>query len=279
VGEYLAALSWRDALDLSLLFVISYGAMRLVRGTRAVPVFIGVAAFAIAGLIASALELVAVAKVLNWFLEYAIIILVVVFHTDLRRILLRVGQRLLPQGRRQAARSGIGELVAAVDRLARARVGALFILEGEYSVDEVCSDAGRPVDAALRMDTLIALSVPHAANVAHDGAVLIRDFEIARAAVICPLTGQELDPRFGTRHRGAIGVTEETDALAIVLSEERGEVRVVQKGQISDPLVGADLETLIYDWLESPPPEAEATEAAPAASSPRLPVKPEPEAP
>ena len=132
--------------------------------------------------------------------------------------------------------SAVGELVQAVDRLAKARVGALIVVEGELDVLEFCTDAGRPVDAALKMDTLVALSVPHPANNAHDGAIVVRDFHIERTAVICPLTEQPLDPRFGTRHRGAIGISEETDALVLVVSEERGEVRIIHRGEISDPL-------------------------------------------
>ena len=86
--------------------------------------------------------------------------------------------------------------------------------------------------------------------------VVIDDFRIARAGVVCPLSDQSLDPRFGTRHRGAIGVSEDSDALVIVLSEERGEMRVVEGGVISEPLDSPGLARRIYAWIDRPPPAA-----------------------
>ena len=252
-AEFIAALSWRDALDFSILLLIVYTVLRLLQGTRALPVLLAVAVFSGLATAASALDLVAVASLLKYFLEYIIIILIVVFHQELRRIFLRVGQRLLPHGRRQAARSAVGELVLAIDRLRRAKIGALFIIQGEIDVLDVASDRGREINAALQADTLVALVIPHPINLAHDGAVLVQNFRIARAGVICPLTQRDrLDPRFGTRHRGAIGVSEETDALVVVVSEERGEVRVVQRGETSEAITAAEVEARIAEWLDQP---------------------------
>ncbi len=252
-SEFIAALSWRDALDFSFLLIIVYGCLRLLQGTRAVPVMLSVALLSGLAAAARALDLVALASLLKYFLEYIIIILIVVFHQELRRILLRMGQRLLPHGRREAARSAVGELVLAVDRLRRAKIGALVIIQGEIDILEAVSDRGREINAALQADTLVALMIPHPINLAHDGAVLIHNFRIARAGVICPLTQRErLDPNFGTRHRGAIGVSEETDALVVVVSEERGEIRVVHRGEISESQTAAELEARIDEWLERP---------------------------
>lgn len=267
--EFIEALTWRDGLDFGILLILVYAGLRLLQGTRAVPVLVSVAVFAGIAAAASALDMVAVASLLKYFLEYVIIILIVVFHQELRRILLHMGQRLLPQGRREAARSAVGELVLAVDRLRRARVGALFILQGEIDVFDVVSDRGREIDASLHADTLVALMIPHPINLAHDGAVLIQNFRIARAGVICPLTQRDrLDPNFGTRHRGAIGVSEESDALVVVVSEERGEIRTVHRGAISEPLTPVQLEGRIAQWLEQPRAEA----SRPAAPSESLAV-------
>lgn len=256
-SEFIEALTWRDGLDFGILLILVYAGLRLLQGTRAVPVLLSVAVFGGIAAAASALDMVAVASLVTYFLEYVIIILIVVFHQELRRFLLNMGQRLLPQGHRDAARSAVGELVLAVDRLRRARVGALFILQGEIDVLDVVSDRGREIDASLHADTLVALMLPHAINLAHDGAVLIQHFRIARAGVICPLTQREqLDPTFGTRHRGAIGVSEESDALVVVVSEERGEIRTVRRGVISEPLTPAQLEGTIAQWLDQPRAEA-----------------------
>ncbi|HEY8376643.1 MAG TPA: diadenylate cyclase [Nannocystis sp.] len=264
--EFIEALTWRDGLDFGILLVLVYAGLRLLQGTRAVPVLLSVAVFGGIAAAASALDMVAVAALLRYFLEYVIIILIVVFHQELRRILLHMGQRLLPHGHREAARSAVSEIVVACDRLSRARLGGLFILQGEIDVLDVVSDRGREIDASLHADTLVALLIPYSINLTHDGAVLIQNLRIARAGVICPLTQREvLDPRFGTRHRGAIGVSEESDALVIVLSEERGEIRVVHRGVISDPLTPDQLEERITAWLDQPRAEA-SRPAAPSES-------------
>ena len=254
LGDLLAALTWRDVVDFVLLFALAYAALRLLKGTRALPVFLSVALLAVAGVIARELDIVGIGTLLEYVLEYIIIILIVVFHQELRRLLVRMGQRLIPQARREAAETAVEGLLDACERLVKARIGALLILEGEFNVLEICSDVGAQIDAPMHAETLVALTVPHAVNTAHDGAILVRDFRIDRAGVICPLSTQTLDPRFGTRHRGAIGVSEDSDALVIVLSEERGEMRVVEAGQISEALDRKQLERRIYAWIDRPPP-------------------------
>lgn len=253
-ADVLAALTWRDVIDFVLLFAVAYAALRLLKGTRAIPVLVSVALLAVTAFVAGELDFVGISVLLKYLLEYIIIILIVVFHQELRRLLVRVGQRLLPQARREAAESAVESLVAACDRLVKARVGALFILEGEFEILQICSHIGKRIDAPLEAETLVALTVPHPANTAHDGAVLIHDFRIARAGLVCPLSNQSLDPRFGTRHRGAIGVSEDSDALVIVLSEERGEMRVVEGGVVSEALDTAGLAKRIYAWIDRPPP-------------------------
>nr|WP_255216595.1 diadenylate cyclase [Pseudenhygromyxa sp. WMMC2535] len=260
--DLLAAMTWRDVVDFVLLYGIAYAILRLLKGTRAVPVLVSVALLAAAGWVARELDIVGTGLLLRYFLEYVIIILIVGFHQELRRMLVRMGQRFLPGSSHDAAASAVEKLVLGCERLARARIGALFILEGEFDVLQICSDVGKEIDAPLEVETLIALMVPHSINTAHDGAVLIRDFRIDRAGVICPLTEQVLDPRFGTRHRGAIGVSEDSDALVIVLSEERGEIRVAQAGVISEPLDAAGLAEHIEAWIEQPPAGKEEPRAA-----------------
>lgn len=265
--ELISALTWRDGLDFGLLFLIAYGLLRRVKGTRAVPVLVAVASFGVLTWTVQALDLIAVASLLKYVFESVILVVIVVFQQELRRALLYVGQRLLPAGRREAAVSAVGELVAGLERLKRARVGALVILQGEIDLLSVATHRGVPIDAPLRSETLVALAVPHAVNTAHDGAILIQDFRIARAGIICPLTEQQLDPRFGTRHRAAIGSTEETDALALVVSEERGELRLVQHGRMSEALRVSELEARITAWLTAP--RAEATRATASAGESR----------
>lgn len=249
---WVSALTWRDALDFGLLFLIAYGLLRVVQGTRAAPVLMAVAVFGLLAWVVRELDLIAVADLFKYFFDSIIILLIVVFQQELRRLLLYLGQRLLPSGRRKAAQSAVEELAHGLERLQKARVGALVVLQGEIDVLEVASGRGAAIGAPLRAETLVALSIPHAANTAHDGAIVVQDFRIARAGVICPLTEQQLDPRFGTRHRGAIGISEETDALALVLSEERGELRIAHRGVISEPIQASELPDRIAQWLETP---------------------------
>ncbi|EDM73621.1 hypothetical protein PPSIR1_10140 [Plesiocystis pacifica SIR-1] len=259
VPELLAALSWRDLLDFVLLYAASYAALRLLEGTRAVPVLVFVAVLAAAGWAARELDIVGFGLLLEAVLEYIIIILIVVFHPELRRLLVRVGQRLMPAARRESTASAVDALVSACGRLQQAKIGALIILEGELDVLEVSSDAGVEIDAPLQAETLVALMVPHAINTAHDGAVLIRELRIARAGVVLPLSKREgLDHCFGTRHRGALGISEDSDALVIVLSEERGELRVVEGGAMSEALEREQLQARVEAWLERPLGEDEA---------------------
>jgi diadenylate cyclase len=256
LSDLLAALTWRDVVDFVLLFALAYAVLRLLVGTRALPVFLSVALLAAAGVVARELDIVGVGVLLEYVLQYIIIILIVAFHQELRRLLVRMGQRLLPQARREAAETAVEGLVGGCERLVKARIGALLILEGEFDVLSICSDVGARIDAPLKSETLVALTVPHAVNTAHDGAILIRDFRIERAGVVCPLSAQALDPRFGTRHRGAIGISEDSDALVIVLSEERGEMRTVEGGIISEALDREQLQRRIYEWIDRPPPTA-----------------------
>ncbi len=251
-AEILGALSWRDGLDFVLLLVIIYLVLRLLQGTRAVPILVAVGALAGLGFAARALDLVSVAALLEGFLEYVIIILIVVFHQELRRMLVRLGQRLLPRGRREVAKSTLENLEEALGRLQEARVGALLLLEGEIDVEEAATDKGRELRAPLQPETVVALALPHAANTAHDGAMLLREFRVERVGLLCPLSLEPIDPHFGTRHRAALGISEETDALAIVLSEERGDLRLVHRGRISDPVEVDRVGNLVQLWFARP---------------------------
>ena len=263
VREWLEALTWRDAADFALLFVLVYGLLRVVKRTRAAPVLAAVTAFGLVAWAVRVLDLIAVATLLRYVFDSIIILIIVVFHQELRRLLLLLGQKLLPAGRRRAAASAVGELVTGLERLQRARLGALVVLQGEIDVLEAAQNRGTEIDAPLRADTLVALSIPHAANAVHDGALVIQSFRIARAGVICPLSEQAIDNAFGTRHRAALGISEESDALVLVLSEERGELRIVHRGAISEALRTGELEARIVQWLATPRAEATRSKSEP----------------
>jgi uncharacterized protein (TIGR00159 family) len=256
IGEWLSALTWRDALDFFLLFIVVYGLLRAAKRTRAAPVLAAVVAFGAIAWAVRALDLIALATLLRYVFDSIIILLIVVFHQELRRLLVMLGQRLLPSGRRRAAASAVGELVTGLERLQKSRVGALVVLQGETDVLLAAKNRGLEIDAPLRAETIVALAIPHKANSAHDGAIVVQEFRIARAGVICPLSEAPIDPSFGTRHRAGLGISEESDALVLVLSEETGELRIIYRGAISEALRVDDLEARITQWLETPRAEA-----------------------
>jgi len=258
-AEWIAALTWRDGLDFFVLLAVVYGLLRVVRRTRAAPALAAVAAFGVVAWIVRVLDLIAVATLLRYVFDALILLLIVAFHQELRRLLLGLGQRLLPGLGRRRTVTAVGEISAALERMQRARIGALIVLQGEIDVLATVQNRGVEIDAPVSAALLVALSVPHRANSVHDGAIVVHAFRIARAGVICPLSEQQIDHGFGTRHRAALGISEETDALVLVVSEERGEIRIVYRGAISEALRIAELEARIVEWLA--PPRAKGQQA------------------
>ncbi len=165
-------------------------------------------------------------------------ILIVIFQADIRRALTRVGGGLFSSGRSQGVHS-IEEIVRASQALGQRRVGSLVVIEREVQIDEFVEEGPR-VDAELSRDLLIAIFLPY--SPLHDGAVIVRQDRIAMAGSILPLaTRSEIPSTLGTRHRAAVGITEETDALVVVVSEETGRVSLVSAGEISEDLDGPQL--------------------------------------
>jgi diadenylate cyclase len=162
---------------------------------------------------------------------YSAFALIVMFQSEIRRALARVGERRwLAFGSRLEGREVADEILLAAAHLAQHSIGALIVLEREVGL-RTFIESGVPVDARVTRDLLLAIFQPGGAL--HDGAVIVQGGRLAAAACFLPLTmNPELSRKLGTRHRAAIGVTEETDALAIVVSEERGSISVAQMGEL-----------------------------------------------
>ena len=177
-------------------------------------------------------------NLLSTLLSSIILIVVVVFQNDIRRGLMRVGARAFFGGlSRQQESRVIDEVVAAATELARHRMGALIAFEQDANLDEFVVEQGTTLDAAVQRELLVALFVPESVNKLHDGAVLIRNLRIAKAGVFFPMPDTKvLDKSLGSRHRAALGITEETDAVVVVVSEERGTISFCFNGNIvSEP--------------------------------------------
>jgi uncharacterized protein (TIGR00159 family) len=250
--QYLAARSAadlaRDALDVFIVYYVFYRALLVLRGTRAMQVGAGVGVVFVFYLVAKQTQLMTLLSLLDWLIANVILVLVVVFQSDIRRALQRVGSRAWFSGFARAQESKvIDEVVAAATDLARHRVGAIIAFEQDANLDEfVGAHKGLPIDAAVTRELLVSLFIPEEMNRLHDGAVVIRNFRIAKAAVFFPMPeARVVDESFGSRHRAALGITEETDAVVVVVSEERGSISFCFNGNIATNLDGPKLRAML----------------------------------
>lgn len=251
--EYLGRLGdARNLADIALVFLIVYTVLKLVRGTRAAPMAAGIAAFALLYWLAVNQDLATLEFVLRGGLLYIGVAIIVLFQSEIRQALISFGNRFrMPFTRRHTGQFGEGvydEIVLAATTLASTKTGALIVIERGVGLKNV-TDGGVQLDAELSYDLLVTIFNP--ATPLHDGAVVVRRHRVAAAACFLPLT---LNPRLskdlGTRHRAAIGITEDSDAVAVVVSEETGLISFVQGGQIRRGLDATKLRASIFNALE-----------------------------
>jgi diadenylate cyclase len=238
-------LGWRDALDILIVAIITYALLRLIRGTRAVQMVLGLFAIFFVYVLASLLKLVALTTVLKALIFYVPFAIIVLFSHDLRRALAAFGRTpffALFSG--YHAEETVSEIVLAVTSLSARRVGALIVLERREGLKNYI-ESGSRIDSVVSYELLVTLFAP--GTPLHDGAVIVSGDRIAAAASFLPLSLKEgLPKRFGTRHRAAIGITEETDALAILVSEERGTISLARGGEIEEDLDAKSLRDLLF---------------------------------
>ncbi len=269
----------RDALDVAIVAYVIYRLLLIVRGTRAMQMGTGLGMVFLLYLVAKTLELVTLQSLLSYVLSSLILIVVVVFQNDIRRALIRVGGRAwFGRSRRQEQSRVIDEVVAATTELARHRIGAIIAFEQDANLLEFTKGEGTLVSAAVTRELLVAIFYPEGVNKLHDGAVLIRDLKIERAGVYFPLAeARGLDVSYGTRHRAALGVTEETDAVVVVVSEERGTISFCFNGNIVPNLDATALRHTLVGLLESKPEKQKP--GLQSSATPRATVAPPPPAP
>jgi uncharacterized protein (TIGR00159 family) len=252
--------------DVALVYYLIYRLLLTIRGTRAAQMVVGIVLIGAAFFVAQRLELTTVSWLLDNFISTFIILIIVVFQQDIRRALGRIGQNVLPFGRRQETTQTVDEVVDAVAQLARARMGAIIVFEREAALEEFVDDATR-IDAILSRQLLVSLFVPAKDNELHDGAVVIgKNHRIELSRALLPLSrATDLGPEFGTRHRAALGITEDTDAVVVVVSEERGEISLCFKGSIARDLEPLMLRRALVGLFAGGRAETMAEEAAAAA--------------
>jgi uncharacterized protein (TIGR00159 family) len=237
----------RDALDLVITYYLFYRVALVLRGTRAIQVVFGLAAVFVLYLVAQLLRLDTLLTLLSAVLSSAILIGVVVFQNDIRRGLMRVGAGARFGSGQSLEAKVIDNVVEAATILARHRIGAIITFEQDANLDEfVGSNTGLQIDAAVTPQLLVTLFIPEGINEFHDGSVVIRDLRIAKAGVFFPMPETRVtDDSFGSRHRAAMGITEETDAVVVVVSEERGSISFCFNGNIIPNLDGPRLKAAL----------------------------------
>ena len=232
-----------DLIDILIVFFIVYEVLKLVRGTRAVPMAFGIVVVAMLYQLAHWLELRIIQAMLRVVLSYTPIAIIVLFQSEIRAALTHIGKTLRNpmtlRERGEARTENFDELVLAATALATRKIGALVVLEREVGMQNLI-DAGVAMDAVVTYDLLVTIFDPH--TPLHDGAVIVRKNRIAAAGCFLPLTlNPRLSKELGTRHRAAIGITEDGDAVALVVSEETGTISFVSGGQITRNLDAARL--------------------------------------
>jgi uncharacterized protein (TIGR00159 family) len=236
-------------LDILIVYYVIYRVLLTIKGTRAAQMVIGIVLIGAAFFAAERFEMTTVSWLLDKFVEYFIIIVIVVFQQDIRRALMRIGENVSRWGRTHEISHALDEIIAAAEHLAKARIGGIVVFEREVSLAEFI-DHGEQIDARVSKELLVSLFVPSRDNELHDGAVIVKNWRIERAGCVLPLSRSPMASDFGTRHRAALGITEETDAVSVVISEERGEVSLCFRGNIARDLEGETLRTALQGMFD-----------------------------
>ena len=256
VREYLARLAEpRSLADVVLVFFVVYAVLKLLRGTRAAPMAAAIGVFAFLYWLAVYEGLTTLEFVLRGALLYIGVAIIVLFQTEIRQALITFGNRFrVPFTRRHRGQFGqsiYDEIVLAATTLASTKTGALIVIERNVGLKGIV-DAGVSLDAELGYDLIVSIFNP--ASPLHDGAVIVRGDRIAAASCFLPLSVNPLTAKeLGTRHRAALGITEDSDAVAIVVSEETGLVSFVRRGRIKRALDATRLRAAIYKEIEGQP--------------------------
>jgi len=258
--------SWWDLLDILIVAFIIYELLQFIRGTHAVQMALGALLLVVLYWVSRLFDLETVNWLLRTLMPYLVFGLIVVFQAEIRKVLAHLGKTpLLGAFTAERREEVLDEMVLATTTLASQRTGALVVIEREMGLRSFI-ETGIALDAFVTYDLLISIFNP--GTPLHDGAVIVQGNRIAAAACFLPLTvNPELSRQLGSRHRAAIGVTEDTDALAIVVSEETGTISLVAGGRIQRGLDAGALKQALLDALQITPEEPGAAQAAAAVAA------------
>jgi len=233
----LQAFRVRDAIDILLVAIVLYRVFVMFKETRAVQMLLGLGALMVASFFAHRFELYGTSWLLDNFWSFWVLALIVLFQPELRRALAQFGQnpffRAMTRAGREQQSHLLDEVVKAAESLAAKRIGGLMVLERSTGLRNY-AELGVPLDALVSADLLESLFLPY--SPLHDGAVFIRSGRVAAAGGFLPLSrNAQLGRAMGTRHRAALGLSEETDAVVLVVSEETGRISLAVEGRFESP--------------------------------------------
>lgn len=248
--ELIQQLRWQDAVDIGIIAFLVYRLLQIVRGSRAMQMIIGLAVILVAYVSSRALGLFTLNWILDNFLGSIILVIIVIFQSDIRRALTQVGSAPLFTGAERTVQRRediLEEIVQAAMSLAERRVGGLIVIEREVGLNEYM-EIGTRLDARVSRELVESVFLPH--SPIHDGALVIQKGRVTAVRCLLPLsTNPNLRKSWGTRHRAALGVTEETDCIAIVISEQEGTVALVVGGNVTENIDGARLRSALQELI------------------------------
>jgi len=246
--QFLSQLRWQDAVDIILVAVIFYQVFLLLRGTQAIQVLAGLFVLFLAYVVSRWLGFFTLEWLLDLVVKSFILIVIVLFQTEIRRALSRVGRKAFIAAEVSEPLI-LEEISEAVETLASQHIGALMALERQVGLSDYLEGAVR-LDALVTKELLISLFWPH--NPTHDGAVIIQGDRVLAAGCLLPLsTNPNLDADLGTRHRAGVGLTEHSDALVLVVSETTGQISLAQGGRLLRNLSRLQLRQALRNILEA----------------------------
>lgn len=245
-SDFLPLLRWWDLIDILLVAILVYQAFLILRGTRAFQIVLGLILLFLFFWISDRFEIRTVRAILGSIFENSILILILLFHTEIRRALSQFGKTSFFSTRDLSQASQVfEEIVKSCLSLANKKIGALIVIEREADIMDFV-EAGLTIDAEISKEILTSIFIP--VSPLHDGAVIIRKGRIFKAGCLLPLSLNPLVSKsLGTRHRAALGITEETDAICIVISEENGSIAFAAHGKITHDLDASQLRKILSE--------------------------------
>lgn len=238
--------TWRVLLDIGLVAFIYYNIINLVRGTRAAAVLYGLVVVLVVYYVSDLFNLYTLNALLGEFLTSIFLVVVILFRTDIRKALARMGTKRF-WSKSEVRDDTLDHLTLAVMKMSSMRTGAIIVIEKSVPLGDII-ERGIEIDAKVNRELIETIFVPE--TPLHDGAVIIRRDRMIAAACILPLSSKlKGQPMYGTRHRAALGISEYSDSITVVVSEERGEVSVAMNGRLTTSLDEVRLRRVLRNAL------------------------------